>query len=42
MNAHAGTGRSDAPAQSRRSHRRWRFYFLAGVATGTSRGIAIG
>lgn len=26
----------------RRSHRRWRFYFLAGVATGTTFGLAIG
>jgi len=27
---------------ARRAHRRWRFYFLAGVATGTTLGVAIG
>jgi hypothetical protein len=26
----------------RRTHRRWRFYFLAGVATGATLGVAVG
>ncbi len=38
-----GTTTSHVPEPGgRRTHRRWRFYFLAGVAAGTTFGLAAG